>query len=165
MLALRFSDIRLTTSRLFSGEDFDSFLVTEVSLSTLCSFTIDGHIPPDYFSGEELGEMPDARFISWGKLRPFVYQLIRGNRLPGSFRIVFRLSEPNVAKFLRQTGLPFQPDEVGGLFLNIRYQNAELTAYTGTSLNVFRLNRDLDHEWERMVQSFLRQKKIPFEEQ
>lgn len=165
MIALRFPDIRRTTAKLFTAEDFDTFLVSELSLSTLCSFQIDGHIPADYFSGEELEALPDKDLISWKQLRPLVFQLIRGNRLPGQFRIVFRLAGYNVEKFLRQTGLPYSPADVGGLFLNLRYSGQSLTCCTGTSLNVFDLSRNLDHEWDRMVKSFLKQRQIPFEEE
>lgn len=165
MIALHLPDLRLTTSKLFVNEDFDSFLVSEVSLSTMCAFQIDGHIPEDYYSSEEKESLPDTRWISWKKLRPLVYQLIRGSRLPGQFKIVFRLTDYNVEKFLKQTGLPYRPEQVGGLFLNIRYSAQKLHAYTGTSLNVFSLTKDLDHEWDRMVKSFLKSRQIPFEEE
>jgi len=165
MIALSFPDIRMTTARLFTGEDFDSFLVSELSLSTLCTFQVDGHIAKDYYSAEELEAMPDQTFVAWKYLRPFLYQLIRGKRMPEQFRIVFRLAGYNVEKFLKQTGLPYRPEDVGGLFLNLRYAAGTLTAYTGTSLNVFDLSKNLDAEWERMVKSFFRQKQIPFVEE
>lgn len=165
MLALRFPDIRLTTGKLFTGEDFDTFLVSELSLSTLCTFQIDGHIPENYFNAEELEAMPDQHLISWKQLRPLVFQLVKGHRLPEQFKIVFRLAGYNVEKFLKQTGLPYSPADVGGLFLNLRYANQTLSCYTGTSLNVFDLSKNLDHEWDRMVKGFFRQKQIPFEEE
>lgn len=165
MIALHFPDIRLTTNKLFAAEDFDAFLVSELSLSTFCSFQIDGHIPEDYFSSEELEELPDQKLIAWKQLRPLVFQLVRGNRLPGQFKIVFRLAGYNVEKFLKQTGLPYRAEDVGGLFLNLRYTNQTLSCYTGTSLNVFDLSKNLDHEWERMVRGFFKQRGIPFEEE
>lgn len=165
MIALRLPDLRLTASKLFANEDFDSFLVSEISLSTMCAFQIDGHIPEDYYSSEEKETLTDPKWISWKQLRPLVYQLIRGSRLPGQFKIVFRLAGYNVEKFLKQTGLPYQPDQIGGLFLNIRYNNQRLNAYTGTSLNAFSLTKDLDPEWDRMVKSFLKSRQIPFEEE
>lgn len=164
MISLRFPDIRLTTSRLFTGEDFDAFLVSELSLSTLCTFRIDGHIPENYFDKEEREALPDPDLISWRQLRPLVYQLIRGRRLPGQFKIVFRLAGHNVEKFLSQTGLSYRPEDIGGLFLNLHYSTQTLSCSTGTSLNVFDLSKNLDHEWDRMVQSFFRQRQIPFEQ-
>lgn len=165
MTALHFPDIRLTTNKLFAAEDFDAFLVSELSLSTLCTFQVDGHIPVDYFSAEELEGLPDPKLIAWKQLRPLVFQLVKGNRLPGQFKIVFRLAGYNVEKFLKQTGLSYRPEDIGGLFLNLRYMNQALSCYTGTSLNVFDLSKSLDHEWDRMVKGFFRQKGIPFEEE
>ena len=66
---------------------------------------------------------------------------------------------------MKQTGLSYRPEEVGGLFLNLRYMNQALSCCTGTSLNVFDLSKNLDHEWDRMVKEFFRQKGIPFEEE
>ncbi len=163
MIALSFPDIRLTTAKLFVQDDFDSFLVSEISLTTLCTFQIDGRIAADYFNSDEFAALPDQDLVSWKLLRPFLYQLIRGNRLPGQFRIVFRLAGYNVEKFLKQTGLPYSPADIGGLFMNLRYADKRLSCYTGTSLNVFDLSKNLDREWDRMVQSFLHQRQIPFE--
>ena len=165
MISLHFPDLRLTTNRLFAGEDFDAFLVSEMSLSTLCTFQIDGHIPKDYYTGEELEALPDPKQTAWKQLRPLVCGLIRGRRLPTQFKIVFRLAGYNVEKFLRQTGLPYGPEDVGGLFLNLHYNGQSLTCSTGTSLHVFDLSKNLDLEWDRMVRSFFRQKQIPFEEE
>ena len=165
MIALHFPDIRLTTAKLVVQEDFDSFLVSELSLTTLCTFQIDGRIAADYFGTEEFAALSDHEFVSWKLLRPFVYQLIRGNRLPGQFRIVFRLAGYNVEKFLKQTGLPYTASDIGGLFMNLRYADKRLSCYTGTSLNVFDLSKNLDREWDQMVQNFLHQRKIPFEKE
>lgn len=165
MIALRLPDIRTTTNKLFAAEDFDAFLVSEVSLSTFCSFQIDGRIPSDYYSEEEQTSLIDKQTIAWKQLRPLMYQLIKGNRLPGQFKIVFRLNGHNVDKFIKQTGLPYSAADIGGLFLNIRYQNGNISAYTGTSLNIFDLSKQLDHEWDRMVKGFFKQRQIPFEEE
>lgn len=165
MLALSLPDIKSATSKLFANEDFDGFLVSEISLSTMCTFQIDGHIPADYYSSEEKESLPDTHLISWKQVRPLVYQLIKGNRLPGQFKIVFRLTGYNTEKFLHQTCLPYSPDDIDGLFLNLRYANGKLTAYTGTSLRVFSLSKDLDHEWDRMVKNFLKSRQIPFLEE
>jgi hypothetical protein len=126
---------------------------------------VDGRIPEDYYNKEETESLPDPKWVSWKQLRPLIYQLIKGNRLPKQFRIVFRLAGYNVEKFLKQTGLPYLPEQIDGLFLNIRYANQKLDAYTGTSLRVFDLSKDLDHAWDTMVKSYLRSRQIPFEEE
>ena len=94
MIALSFPDIRLTTAKLFVQDDFDSFLVSEISLTTLCTFQIDGRIAADYFNSDEFAALPDQDLVSWKLLRPFLYQVILVNRLPGQFRIVFPILLP-----------------------------------------------------------------------
>ncbi len=164
MTAVTLPDISMTTHKLFLEDDFDPFLVSEMSLSTFCTFQTDGRISTDYFSEDELSALPDRRFISWKQLRPCACQLIRGSRLPGQFRIVFRLSDRHTENFLRRSGLACQAADVGGLYLNIRYASRTLSCSTGTALNTFDLSRELDHMWDRTVLNFLRQHKIPFEE-
>ena len=73
----------------FIGEIFDKFLVREAEIVTWNRFSIDGKIRQGYFSEEELEENRIEEYSSWKSLKPICYSLIRGKRLPESFRIVF----------------------------------------------------------------------------
>ena len=57
MVALKVEDVRAFTSKLFVKEDFDGFLVKEITIVTFNSFTIDGHIKQGYYSEEELDQL------------------------------------------------------------------------------------------------------------
>ena len=92
MIALKAEDVKSFTTKLFVREDFDAFLVKEVNITTYNSFSIDGHVKQGYYTEEEREENNIEEFSTWKTLRPFCFSLIKGKKLPGSFRIVLQLS-------------------------------------------------------------------------
>lgn len=163
MIALTLSDKKTATTALFAKEVFDYFLVKEISITTNHTYTIDGHIQKDYYTEEELESLRDQTYADWHSLRPFCFNLIKGKKLPARFTIVMQLSESNVIKFLKQSGLDYDATAVKGLYLHIHYDNQVLKAVTGTSLNIFTLDKSLDHAWDDMVKQIFRHHEIPFE--
>ncbi len=156
MVALQIEEQKAFTSGLFLGEVFDRFLVREVNIVTFNSFTIDGRVRHGYYSDEELEEKQIEEFSAWKVLKPFCFSLIKGKRLPESFRIVFMLSPDGKEKFVESRIPGMNPDAVGGLYLNIQYDNNEMTIVTGTSMNIFTMDKTLDREWDESVKQFLK---------
>lgn len=91
MVALKIEEQKAFTAGLFIGEIFDKFLVREAEIVTYNQFTIDGKVRQGYFSEEELEENRIEEYSSWKTLKPVCYSLIKGKRLPESFRIVFQM--------------------------------------------------------------------------
>ena len=94
MVALKIEEQKAFTAGLFIGEIFDKFLVREAEIVTYNQFTIDGKVRQGYFSEEELEENRIEEYSSWKTLKPVCYSLIKGKRLPESFRIVFQMPHP-----------------------------------------------------------------------
>ena len=69
----------------------------------------------------------------------------------------------NIARLIEQNGLSTDPDQVQGLYLNIRYDGRSLTCVTGSSFKTFTMDKTLEHAWDEMVEKFFRQKGIEFE--
>lgn len=165
MIALRIEDIKQFTSRLFVGDTFDQFLVKEASVITFNTFTIDGSIRPGYYSEEELEEGKIGQYSSWGHIKPFCFSLIKGKKLPESFRIVLMLPPEGTKQFLDSRHIALEAGQVRGLYLNIRYEEQRLTCVSGTSLSFFTMDKTLDEEWDQMLKDFLKQKQIGFIEE
>lgn len=165
MQSLQLPDIRDFMNKLLAADAFDAFILSDASLTTFTTFRIDGSYHKDYYgSGEEDPESgsPSSTDLTWGRIRPLFYQLIKGKYTPLDFRLVFRLADYNVEKLLVQSGIPLNVSDVAGLFLNLHYNGKGAVCTTGTSLRVFTLEKDLDHAWDAMVQKFLKQQQIPF---
>lgn len=164
MVALKIEEQKTFTAGLFIGELFDRFLVREANITTFNSFMIDGRVRHGYYSDEELEENQIEEYSAWKALKPFCFSLIKGKRLPESFRIVFMLSPDGKEKFVEGRVPGMAPDSVGGLYLNVLYENNEMTVVTGTSLNIFIMDKTLEREWDESVKQFLKRHDVVYSE-
>jgi len=99
--------------------------------------------------------LESRRFARWQELRPLCLELIKGKHTPLGFRFTFQLSPENTEKLLNQTASPFSTGDVNGLALNIRYEDGKVICTTAVSLNLFTMDKSLEHAWEQMVQKFI----------
>lgn len=164
MVALKIEDLKEFTKCLLLGTTFDQFLVREVTITTYNTFTMDGHVKHGYYSEEELEEKKIEEFSSWATMKPICYSLIKGKRLPISFQITLQLAPKHVEQLLADTKSQLSFDQVGGLYLNIRYEDQMLHCISGTSLNIFTMDKTLDLQWEEYLRRFLKQQQIVFVE-
>lgn len=161
MIALKVEDIRQFTSCLFVGNMFDRFLVREAEVVTFNTFHIDGKVRKDYYTEEEMEEKRIGEFSSWEAVKPICYTLIKGKKLPGSFRMVFQLGPGQTENFLANRQLSIRTEQISGLYVNVRYEDGNLYCVTGTSVTFFTLDKTLENEWDEAVKEFLRKNKIP----
>ncbi|WP_347561816.1 DUF5721 family protein [Clostridium sp. E02] len=165
MIALKIEDIKSFTLKLFVGEVFDSFLLKEASITTFNTFFIDGSICRGFYSREELEENPVGERSTWSMVKNFCFSLIKGKKLPGSFKIILQMPKEGVTKFLETRQISLSPEQVKGLLINIRYENERLMCVTGTSVSIFTLDKTLDEEWDQAFQGFLKNNQIPFQKE
>lgn len=162
MMALRIEDIRQFTTKLFAGDTFDTFLLREASIVTFNSFSIDGHIRQGYYTEQELEENKIENLSSWAVIKPICFSLIKGKKLPGSFQITLQISPAATERFLKRSQPDMAPNQVNGLYLDIRYDEEKLYCVTGTSLNFFTLDKSIDLAWDEAVKQFLKKHEISF---
>ncbi|MCC8067550.1 MAG: DUF5721 family protein [Clostridiales bacterium] len=150
--------------KLLTDDTFDTFLLSEASITTFATFQIDGSFHPDYLNTEEAALLTAEKsgYTLWRRIRPFFYDLTKGKHTPLKFRIIFRLAPHNVEKLLLQSGVSFSADQVDGLFLNISFDGKSITCVSGLAMNVFTLDKTLEHAWDGMLSRFFHQKQIPF---
>lgn len=165
MIGLNIEDIKQFTSSLFVGNLFDTFLLKEAEIVTFNVFTIDGHIKNGYYSQEELEEQKIEEYSAWAAVKPFCFSLIKGKKLPKSFRIVLQLSSASTEQFLEKSQISLTREQVNGLYLNIRYEEGQLHCITGTALSFFSMDKTFEQEWDEVVCQFLKIHKIPFSRQ
>lgn len=158
MIALRLTNIKDCMKHLLLSETFDNFSFIEGEIVTFNTFTIDGFIQKDFFQEEE--QLPE--YSSWKHIREFCFSLIKGKKTPLSFKFIFSLSPKNIGRLIEQNGLDFQPEQVQGLYLNLRYEGGVLQCVAGTSLKSFSMDKSLEQAWDIMVQKFFTQKQIEY---
>lgn len=52
--------------------------------------------------------------------------------------------------------------DVNGLALNIRYEDGNIICTTALSLNLFTMDKSLEHAWDQMVQRFFLTQDLAF---
>ena len=162
MVALKIEDAKAFTNGLFVGNLFDTFLLREGEITTYNRFTIDGRISRGYYSEEERAEKGLEDYSFWSTIRPICFSLVKGKRLPESFRLVFQLSREKTAAFINSRVAGIQPEQVNGLYINVHFENKELKCVSGTSLKIFTLDKILENEWDEWVKRFLKENKVAF---
>ncbi|MFT3984417.1 MAG: DUF5721 family protein [Lachnospiraceae bacterium] len=176
MVLLKVTDIKHFMKKLlFENETaFDSFLLSEASIMTGNTITIDGHINKEFYSQDELrfieetarenGRVYSSVMSRWSTLKGFCFQLIKGKKTPLSFRFVFYLADENIERFLNSVKTVLTRADIDGLTLNVKYDGHTLTCTTATSLNLFTLDKSIDRAWDDMIKKFFFRHEINFEE-
>ncbi len=163
MIALKITNIKDFTRQLFIKETFDGFLLSEAVITTFNTFTIDGFLNRDYYNDVEQEELKERTYSTWKEIRPICLQLIKGNKLPLTFRITLRMKQENTSAILTRNELTGLYD-VDCLQLNILYKNGIITCTTGIALRQFTLDKTLDQVWDTMVRKFFTKSQIAYSE-
>lgn len=164
MIALKINDVKSFMSSLLLQSVFDNFLLSEFEIQTTQKFQMWGKRNKEWFTDEEWEACPNQEYLSWGETKPIAYHLIKGNKTPLSFKIIFLLSSSNTDKLIAKGGNEFQKENIDGLCLNIRFDKGELQLITGTSLKIFTLDKSLEQSWDANMKLFLNHAGIDFVE-
>lgn len=161
MLSIRIPNQKDFTTRLFAQEDFDDLLLDSAVFRVYADYTIDGHINSSYFD-QDAGE-PNQSFLPWAKYRPVCFQMIKGNRKPTYFKLVFRMNDAHCRQFEQHAGISLDSLSVSALFLNIRYDNNIILITTGVSLKSFSMDCIVETAFEQYILQYFRNKKLEFD--
>ena len=162
MLAIQIDHVKDFMKKLLLQDAFDSFLVSEISITTFTTFSIDGQLHPEFFDPEKCEALrAENRSSILGKeARPYCLSIIKGQQSPLSFHIVLQADSALTAQLSASAGLSFSAEDIFGLFLNLQFRGGVLSVTTGTSLKVFTPDKSLDRAWDRFVSGWLEQEGI-----
>lgn len=160
MIALALTDVKECMGKLLLSETFDPFYFIEGEIVTFSTFTMDGYLKKDFYNDENV---PEREYALWKDMREFCFSIIKGKRTPLSFKFILGLSDSNIEKLLLQQELDFKPQDVRGLYINLKYDGQNLQCITGTAMNLFTMDKSLEQAWDKMVQKFFTQKEIKYE--
>lgn len=166
MIALKLTDIKSFMNTLLRSEVFDHFLLQEAVITGAATYTINGQLTKNFYSEEELEELAlkGHRFLPFSMLRTNCFDLIKGRKTPSAFRFVFLLSPANQEKTISAVSSSYTSLDISGMYINLKYQNGQLSLTTGIAYNIFSTDKTLESEWDKMVMKFLKQHEITFEE-
>lgn len=151
MEAIEITEVKKFMAKLLLHQDFDHFLLSEAEITTFNTFHIDGHIQKKFYQTEEYEALGKPQMSSWSQIRPLCFEMIKGQKTPLRFKIVLKLPEKQVADFLEKQQLSYQPGDVGGLYLNLSYENGTLYCISGVSMQLFTMDKTLERAWDAFV--------------
>ena len=149
MLAFTVNDTKTFMNLLLKGDTFDTFHFRQGEILTFASFIIEGKRNMDFYGTEEL-EQVLSRYVRSEEMRPFVFQAIKGNKLPKAIKLVFSLSEE------KTTNLP----NTKAAFLNILFKDNTIFCTTAISQETFSLDKSPEKLWEEYVLKFFKKNGI-----
>lgn len=140
---------------LLAKDTFDYFLVSELEIVTANTFQINGRINKSFYEDEADTVIED--FTSWAALRHICFEIIKGKRTPSKIKITFQLPKSYIKKILTATDTTIEENQVSGMYMHVLFEKGELTIITGTSLNIFTMDKSLDKYWDSQISSLLNQ--------
>ena len=159
MTALEITNIKTFMSAFLKDSVFFIFDFVEADITTFNHFHLDGFHQKEYFDeGENFAE-----YASWQQLQSISFDLIKGKKLPLSFKFVLRLNHEHSHLFLQKNNATDQEGQLQGLYLNIRYEQGTLMCISGTSFKSFSLDKSLETAWDREVMAFFTTQELNFE--
>lgn len=164
MISLNILEVKPFMAKLLTNTIFDAFILRELEIQTFTNFIVSGQFNEAFFSKEELEERGENRFIMWSEVRAIAFSMIKGNKTPLSFKVIFQLSKEQSLELVQRLSGRLRMEDIGGLYMNIRFEKGELHIITGTAIKTFSLDKTLEQEWDTWVKGFLRLQGIAFEE-
>lgn len=155
MNKINITDIKSFMSKLLIKDNFDNFLLKEATITTFNTFNINGQIKESFYSKEDFMELDSKTFSYWSAIKPICFNLIKGTRLPVSFKIILKANDEKLLKHMKASGCPLSTSDVEGLYLNIKYENNTLDCISSTSLYTFTTDKTLEHYWDSICEKYL----------
>ncbi len=144
MTALTVESIKEFMHLLFKSSEFNNYLVHKAMATTFTTFEISGDLNPEFFDD---GNRPERKYCTWEEVRPFVFSVIKGTKLPKNMKIV--LAAPlNLTESLSSNA--------SVLFMNIIYEKGVLMVITGSSVKNFTLDKSHEFIWDEYVEDLIK---------
>ena len=148
MIALNIPDIKNFMAKLLREPTFDNFELRSMIIDSFARFEIYGEKPPP-----EEEESAAPKFSTWGIMRKYAFEIIKGEAAPRSLKLVFGLNSDKVS-----AGFP----NSAALFLNIHFEGGKITVISGQSPKSFSLDKQDEEKWDGAIKAFFTKNNIDF---
>lgn len=165
MITLQISSVKNFMNHILNQNTFDNFLLEEAVIKTYNTFLIDGHIQKDFYSLEEQTDfnLCPYSFSQWIDMKKICFDLLKGKRLPISFKIILHLQPETMQTLLNKVVLPYDISLVSAFVLNVQYEKGQLTVTTGISYHSFVLDKQADSVWDNYLLTFMNAHEIEYD--
>lgn len=156
MQVYEIEDTKQFMQELLKQERYDSFYLYEARVKTKLDYYVSGKLNPQYLDTQEEADCAQEgqTHIEWKDIKSTVFSFMDEDRMPISFKIILMFHKENVMRLLEMNHVAIAAADVRALFLNIVYEQGKLHVTTGTSLDIFTMDKTLEHLWDETVQKY-----------
>lgn len=133
-------------NKLLLSDSFDSFYLADASVTTFCTFSVNGSVHKDFFSDtDDINDL--SEYISYKVIRPHLLNIIKGKHTPLSFKIT--LLPPDSF---------YNPDDLNAdlkYVMNIKFEAGKISVISAISRSTFSLDKDADIFWDKACAKFI----------
>ena len=155
MLTIPDSDVRMLMNMLLAQGVFDGFELRSCTIQSFARFDIEG-VPVAEAAEAAEGETRKAVFCKWQRIRPYVYNILKGSEKPRFMKFVFSAAAETLVGELA---------EAQALFINIIFDKNTVHITTGASMKAWSLDKTVENQWDSHVVDFIKQNNIPISEE
>ena len=139
---------------LFTDERYDSFYLFSVKLDLAVSYEIDGKINKEFYTEEEFEQLTNRQYICWRDVKKTILGYMQDGKLPDKMKLILMFNKENITRLIEMNNILIHPDNIRALFMNILISDNKLSITTGTSLNVFTMDKTLEELWDSTVEKY-----------
>lgn len=153
MQSINILDVKPFMQLLFQTNTLDCYQFVSSTILTDMSYTLDGHVNRSFFSEDELStfDIVDHSYLPWSIAKEKVFSLIKGKKTPTQLKIVLRANENDTTQLLNSTKSSLNPNDIDGVFLNIVFQENNLSVIGGISYRIFTMEKELEAEFAESI--------------
>ncbi|NLK20842.1 MAG: hypothetical protein GX308_01875 [Epulopiscium sp.] len=146
MITLNILDVKKTMNELLKGNLFNEFETRSCEIHTITKFNIDGILNKSFISIDEQ-EPYNRSYVLWEEIKPHIFNIIKGERPPTYFKVIFSAGETIISKF---------PEDISALFINLIYNQGNFSCTSGIAVKAFTLDKSSEYQWDKYVLSFFK---------
>ena len=165
MIMLTLPETGQFMKELLTEDVFDKFYLYEGEVTTFARFRVDGSICGAFFDDEERKSIGDRQLALWGEVKPYIFRVMQGKKLPVEFSFILQLSRENTEWLLEKNGLGHLREAVTGFNINLRYREGRLYAVSGVSYSSFVPGKTAEQMWDATLKQYLSQNGIVYTEE
>jgi hypothetical protein len=148
MLAFTVFDTKKLMAYLLKGDVFDHFTFRQGEIYSFASFTINGKKEESFLTEDDT-----EPFCLWADIKPFVFETVKGKRLPKSMKLVFSLPKEKIERY----------PNAKAVFFNLLFREGTLLCTTSITEETFSLEQKATKQWDEDIISFFKKHEIPIQ--
>lgn len=148
MFAFMIHDIKEFMNLLLKTPTFNKFTFRQGEIHGNALFTIQGQR-----NKEDLTDIDSEPYCSWEEIQPFVFQSVKGKKLPKIMKLVLSLPNEETQKY----------PNTKSVSMNLLFRDGKLICTLSTMQESFQFNNEANEMWQKFILDFLKDNGITTE--